>query len=1322
MKLLPRKLLRGIAYLAATALILLALLVGLVRLLLPLVPQYQEQVRDLATAAVGFDVEFAGITAIWPIRGPELQLVDVRLHEAETQTDFLSAGQVGVGISLWKLITEQRVVVNRVSVSGSNLSVVRQPDNRWRVQQRALDDLLARWATPANESAPTFELLLADISIDYTDERNPELERLQVSIDELRAGLARNSLRAEGRLLLPGDDSGRIDLDLEALGPWQSPADTAVNWRTNVSSRNLDFARLVKYASDTEWPLKSGSGRIALAGQGQGLLPGSVLLDFELADLTLGGSDGPADTLDEFAGRVEWEASAGSWLFAASNLQVARNGERWSPSDATVRYSIDSDGPGGRLSGQVEYLRLDDLYALVRGVATPAALNGLLPDDLKGEIRDLNFDVALAASSARYVVSGEFSELGIIDLPNGFSANNLNGIVVADQDGGRLELDGGGTRLGLPGILLEPVLADELDGFLVWRNGPDGLRILSDGLRLAASTLQVSSRFEVMIPIDGSGVRLDLDAGVTATDAPALLDYLPLAKFPPQVTQWLRRAVLAGEVPNARIQLKGPLRQFPYSQGEGVFRVDFSLQEGQLDFADDWPTIDDVAGLFVLDGIEFYTVSNSGRIGGLPFSNSEVRLPDLRTGRILVSGTERSDLQKIIEFLRRTPVANNLGTVLDDAWGAGEVDSEYSLSLPLQRLRDYQLRGRFTPQDATLGLRALPFEFARINGELRLENTRLSADGLTSLVLGEPVNAVLRPGEAGDSFSHALLVEGTGPLADWVKTFDLPYPDRFAGRTSWRSQLLLPRAGDDERPRLSVNADLREASIDLPVPLNKPADGSGQLTLDFGFPAAGVIELVASFEDQVAAQLELSNADSGPWQVTRGVVSNPADDRALPRESGVLFTGAWPVFSFDAWRSLPAGVDTDTDTDSDQRGTAGAGLDWLREVQIQVGRLAVLGQIFTDASVSAARSDGGWAISTTGPWAAGQLTMSADTSGDIPWVMNFERLWLLEQVPGDAQSTSDPRSLPSIDVNVGDLVVGDLRFGGLTAQLRPGPDGVTASPIQINGGAFQIQGDAAWLVRGGNVDQQTSRLRLSMSSSDLARTLEQLGFNPAIESEQASASGDLTWPGPPRTDFLGASSGQLSLSIENGSLLDVEPGGGRLLGLLSLGSLPRRLSLDFRDVVDEGFGFDSLAGDFTVESGDAYTCNLGLVASVADMAIIGRTGLGAKDYDQLAAARPHVSSALLTGGGFAVGGPGGAVIGALIGSIFGKSLSSVTEFYYEITGPWETASVEKIPRAEVDASRFKDCERLVAELAPAPTPEEDLVIEPGSALPEEMVP
>ena len=101
----------------------------------------------------------------------------------------------------------------------------------------------------------------------------------------------------------------------------------------------------------------------------------------------------------------------------------------------------------------------------------------------------------------------------------------------------------------------------------------------------------------------------------------------------------------------------------------------------------------------------------------------------------------------------------------------------------------------------------------------------------------------------------------------------------------------------------------------------------------------------------------------------------------------------------------------------------------------------------------------------------------------------------------------------------------------------------------------------------------------------------------------------MSWSGGPDADVLARMDGTLHLDLGRGQLRSVKPGAGRILGLTSIIELPRRLSLDFRDVTDEGLAFDSVTGDFELRAGNAYTQNLLLEGAAVDIGVVGRTGL-----------------------------------------------------------------------------------------------------------------
>ena len=142
------------------------------------------------------------------------------------------------------------------------------------------------------------------------------------------------------------------------------------------------------------------------------------------------------------------------------------------------------------------------------------------------------------------------------------------------------------------------------------------------------------------------------------------------------------------------------------------------------------------------------------------------------------------------------------------------------------------------------------------------------------------------------------------------------------------------------------------------------------------------------------------------------------------------------------------------------------------------------------------------------------------------------------------------------------------------------------------------------------------------------------------------------------------------------------------MGLFNLGEITRRLSLDFTDFFSKGYVFDKIRGDLVFENANLTTENLFIKGPSAHILIQGRTGIVAKDYDQVVTVTPHVSGGL-PWIGLAVGGPLGAVgviVGEKVAKTIGIDVNKVTEIKYSMTGSWDDPKIERIAQKVVKTS------------------------------------
>ncbi|MCW8919830.1 MAG: TIGR02099 family protein, partial [Gammaproteobacteria bacterium] len=206
---------------------------------------------------------------------------------------------------------------------------------------------------------------------------------------------------------------------------------------------------------------------------------------------------------------------------------------------------------------------------------------------------------------------------------------------------------------------------------------------------------------------------------------------------------------------------------------------------------------------------------------------------------------------------------------------------------------------------------------------------------------------------------------------------------------------------------------------------------------------------------------------------------------------------------------------------------------------------------------------------------------------------------------------------------------------------------------------------------------------------DLGAMMRQLGFASVFQGGKSHASGKVWWLGAPTAFTLAGLNAQLAVSIKDGTIVDVEPGAGRLLGILSVPALPRRLFLDFRDVFKKGLAFTSVKGDIRIEQGEAYTSNLRLESVPASILVTGRTGLVAQDFAQDIYVVPNVSDTVSVASALAWG-PQVAAVVVLLQEIFKSDIKAATMSRYHLSGSWREPLIRRIvePGQQQDTPLF----------------------------------
>lgn len=825
--------------------------------------------------------------------------------------------------------------------------------------------------------------------------------------------------------------------------------------------------------------------------------------------------------------------------------------------------------------------------------------------------------------------------------------------------------------------------------------------------------------------------EIDLTATVHQLRADRLHRYLPLG-IAESVRHYLKAAVQAGSVRQVRARVRGPVLDFPYAQAQtpGEFAIDGQFEQVTFDSVPGsaWPRYTDGEGRLVIEGQRLQLLQTRARMGQT--GSGRFALEDIEGGiddlahapTLRLSGHGHGATADVLQFLRDSPLDGWLNHAFAPARGDGQARLALQVSVPLLQAQDTTVQGRVDLTDSTLQMRPDTPALQALQARLDFTERTFSLTQGRAEVAGGPLNFDGRLDEAG-----VLRFAGQGhATAAGLRTLDTVEPvarlaHQFEGEADYRLQLDLTAAG----PVVQVDTDLVGVASALPYPLHKaaapalplrvrlqpePANATS-LQIDAGPPTAPVL----------TTRLLLDEAQGG---VRSGWVRlGAADGQAWP-DQGLGVSVVLPRLSLDDWQAwfqqarqaghLPITTSATTNaTTSVAPGATDSDLDLsarLRQVRLQVGDLVLHGHRLT--GVEATLQQGHppsttWSGTLDADQLAGRLMLTPASRQTAPALQaRLSRLrlpWpdapLADVRRVRADTAAEP--LPGLDVVVEDFEIAGRHLGRLELQGAPSPaprlPETTATnsdwrlhQLTLTRPEARLSAVGRWdpSDRDGPAGAGMSRLTFRLDLDDTGQWIEQLGWPGALQGGRGHLGGQLRWPGAPTALTLAQLEGALKLDLDSGQLLQADPGAGRLLGVLNLQSLPRRLSLDFRDLYQKGFSFDHVDGDVQIRGGRARTRNLRVRGVQAMVLAEGSVSLTQATQDVRVWVVPDFNAGAASLA-YAVINPA-VGLGTLVTQwLLQRPLTEAATREYLVTGPWSAPHIAPVDRAQ-DAHPLPD--------------------------------
>jgi uncharacterized protein YhdP len=166
----------------------------------------------------------------------------------------------------------------------------------------------------------------------------------------------------------------------------------------------------------------------------------------------------------------------------------------------------------------------------------------------------------------------------------------------------------------------------------------------------------------------------------------------------------------------------------------------------------------------------------------------------------------------------------------------------------------------------------------------------------------------------------------------------------------------------------------------------------------------------------------------------------------------------------------------------------------------------------------------------------------------------------------------------------------------------------------------------------------------------------------------------------------------------------MDPGAAKLLGLMSLQSIPRRLTFDFRDLFSDGYAFDKIEGDLTITDGVMFAKKFEISGPAADVRMTGDISLPTEKVNLSMTVSPKLSTVMAVGTGLLVNPVVG--LGVLLGGeAFKNPIERVLSVQYTVSGKWDNPDVERVGKTTVPIEAKPAATAPASAPAQAPTKE-----------------
>ena len=1282
----------------AITLVVFAILMSLLRYSLPLLNDKKHFFEDYVKSEYGVDLKIDSISASWQGVGPAIVLNKVALAQSDSSPISLHAESVYIEIHFWDSLLTQQVSSKNFSLEGLLIDLDLQ-----RVQGESATDFPVVDALEVLflEQLQRFSLVNSTLTIaGANNTQSFNIENLSwlnqgnrhqgsglISVSELASNSAVFVIDLTGSA---NDFDGTIyaKADELDLSPWVNEF-SALDRELREGRANFEFWADINRRTITKVFGNFSPSRFIWENE-------KVVNSVSASDAT---SSGPlisnTDSIRPLSIGIESgafvaEPRTDKWVFNFKELALSVY------DNTTITDWSGSYSKSGELLVQTtEPVALESLLQATSLFNSELSEN-LAQQAVTASLDSLYFQVR-PAGIASYAEITDIAWNSSATIPG---VDSLSAAVAWQKNAGAVLVSGRELNVATGEYFDHDFTVNEVGLPLHIYRDDEAWTIASKGLFVDSPDISISGDISYNIQLG----ELDLLANVAELPVSGLTRLLPNEPLLGSgVTDYLEKAFYGkGKIAGAQILWQGRFGDFPFENDNGLFEATVEIQDADFSFDDAWPSLTSLDLNLDFRDLGLTMTSESAQLGQLSLSKVFAYIPRLSGGADLIVEAQASGEASVFaDVLTNSNLNKGIGNTLTyDILIEDEIALDLSLYVPLDEPAKTSASGRVALANNNIEIVSLGLKLNQANGSVTFDNDKVYFNDLSAQLLDQQVLVDFNGGQQESGYRFDVNARGS----DWQLASLVPYVSEdfsryLIGQVNWETAVNVSFIGEKYDYQATMFTDMLGVESTLPTPFDKAVDDKKLLKLTVnGNPQASTIKM--SFGDDVNFDGILPHKEK---QFSRAHLAIGNTD-FVGRGVGFSISANLPEIELLEWYQTVAAL------------ISGAGesqnpiFGSPQRIFVETDNLIVAGQSILDVDATVKGQGKDWLVDLVSNQAKAQIV--------------FHDRWIEEGIEIDAafvyfdewvgqeqtqKRDIDPQGLPRIRMKCGDCRVLGNELGRIDFESIPNDDGLRIERAIFDGRNGKIDLSGQWYKR--NQDHYTF-INGRLESKDFGEFLKDFKFDSGIKDSGAKMDFTVTWKDSPFDFTFDYLDGEIDWELSDGYITELSDKGSRIFTLLSLDSLVRKLSLDFRDVFAEGFFYDEMEGSIQILEGKADTRDTRIDGGAGELEIYGYTDLVSKELNYNVSFTPNVTGNLPVLVYFMVNPP--TALAALALDQVLTSAKVISNINYSVTGtiaePILLETGRKSTEVELPARR-QDLQEDLDEEFIKPTSEDTLMMD-----------